>query len=112
MRHALPWLLPIALLLCAGCADEELDPRPTPIDDAVQLTNREPGPACRPLECVEVRSGRQDSPTSDALRAYAAHRGANYVVLDTFAVYDEPEDEAVLTRARLFRCPAFAAAVY
>jgi hypothetical protein len=97
---------------CAGCADEEIDRRPTALDDAVQLSNREPGPGCRPLECVEVRSGQDEAPTSDALRAYAAHRGANYVVLDTFAVYDEPADESVLTRARLFRCPAFITATY
>ena len=111
MRHALPCLLLLAAV-CAGCADEEIDRRPTRVDDAVQLSNREPGPACRPLECVEVRSGREERPTGDALRAYAAYRGANYVVLDTFAVYDEPDDEAVLTRARLFRCPAVVAVTY
>lgn len=111
MRHALRLIVPLALV-CAGCADEEVDRRPTPVPAPVQLSNREPGPGCHPVECVEVRSGQNERPTSDALVAYAARRGANYVVLDTFTVYDEPDDESVLTRARLFRCPAFAAMTY
>jgi hypothetical protein len=102
--RSLPWLFPVALL-ASGCADEELERAPTRLADRVQLGNREPGPSCRALEHVEVRSGRRDRPTSDALRAYAVERGANYIVVDTFSVFDEVEDSVVLTRARLFYCP-------
>ena len=107
MERALPSLFVIALI-GGGCAEAELDRAPTGPADTVQLSNREPGSACRPLECVEVRSGRDDEPSSEVLRSYAADRGANYVVIDTFSVLDERTDEAVLTRARLFRCPALA----
>jgi len=109
MKRALPLLLGIALA-GAGCAEEALERGPARRADAVQLSNREPGPACRPLECVEVRSGHDDVTSSDALRAYAAERGANYIVIDTFSVFAEHDD--VLTRARLFCCPAFVVATY
>lgn len=95
-------------LACAGCAEEELERVPTRCSGDVVLSNREPGAACRALEAIEVRSGRDDEPTGDAMRAYAASRGANYVVVDTFSVYDEGDESSVLTRARLFACPALA----
>ncbi len=96
----------LLIAMCAGgCADVELERAATRPADAVQLSSREPGPACRALACVEVRSGRDDEPSSEALRAWAVEHGANYVVLDTFRVFDETDDRAVLTRARLFACP-------
>jgi hypothetical protein len=97
-------LVLFGLLAVAGCYDD-MEPVPTRLDDAVQMANREPGPACCGLEAVEVRSTKSQQPTYDALRAYATTRHANYVVVDTFSVYDMPDDEAVLTRARLYRCP-------
>lgn len=95
----------VIVLAAGGCAETELERAPGPVRDEVQLANRDPGSACRPLFAVEVRSGRNDVPTSDAVRDYAAARGANYVVIDTFSVYDDDEAEDVLTRARLFACP-------
>ncbi len=95
----------VLAVAAAGCAEEPLERAPDRIVDEVQVANRDPGPACRPLVAVEVRSGRDDMPSSEALRNYAAARGANYVVVDTFSVYDEREDSEVLTRARLFCCP-------
>lgn len=102
-------LLFFAIALAAGgCAEEEVERAPTRPADTVQVASRDPGPGCRRLECVEVRSGRDDEPSSEALRAYAAERGANYVVVDNFSVYDDDADFLVLTRARLFACPALA----
>jgi hypothetical protein len=99
----------IALAAAAiGCAEDELERAPGHVGDEVQVANRDPGPACRALAAVEVRSGRDDEPSENALRDYAAERGANYVVIDTFSVYDETEDSQVLTRARLFSCPRLA----
>ena len=103
-------LLAIALA-AGGCAEDELERGAGRIGDEVQLANRDPGPACCALETIEVRSGRADEPCTSALRDYAAERGANYVVLDTFSVF-ESEDEAVLTRARLFCCPRLATLAY
>jgi hypothetical protein len=101
----LPLLLVIAFA-AGGCAEDELDrvsvQRPA---DTVVLASRDPGPGCCALDAIEVRSGRDDEPSSDTLRYYAARRGANYVVIDTFTVYDESTDTPVLTRARLFSCP-------
>jgi len=96
-------------LAAGGCAEDELERRPAPAVEAVQLANRDPGAVCRRLVAVEVRSGRYDLPSSDTLRELAAARGANYVVIDTFSVYDDREDTPVLTRARLFCCPSLPA---
>jgi hypothetical protein len=109
MTRARLWLFAMVLAL-AGCAEEEMERGNTAVADTVQVGNRDPGPACRGIAAVEVRSGSSDVPSSDALREYAATRGANYVVVDTFSVYDEPEDATVLTRARLFACPRLALA--
>lgn len=101
MKRALPWWLPLGLLV-AGCAEEELARVPTHVGSGVVVTDREPGSCCRALAAVEVQSDRDDAPTGDTLRDYALARGANYVVLDDFGVFD---DDLVRTRARLFACP-------
>ncbi|MCU1283215.1 MAG: hypothetical protein JWM53_6761 [bacterium] len=92
-------------LLASGCFDDELERVPTHLDDAVQLGNRDPGPACCGLEAVEVCSGNKERATLEALRAYAVQRAANYIVVDAFSVYEIPGQESVHTQARLFRCP-------
>jgi hypothetical protein len=104
MRRSLPWLFPLTLL-ASGCVDEELDRAPTRVADVVQVSNRNPSPRCHGLESVEVRSGKREASTSDALRAYAAARGSNYVVVDTFSVFAAETETVILTRARLFACP-------
>jgi hypothetical protein len=109
MTRAKLWLFAMVLAL-AGCAEEEVERGDRRVADTVEVGNRDPGPACRGVAAVEVQSGKNDVPSADALREYAAARGANYVVVDTFSVYDEPEDATVLTRARLFRCPRLALA--
>ncbi len=103
MKRALPSLFAV-VFAAAGCAEGERE-RVHDRADEVQIGERAPGPACRPLEWVEVRSGHGDEPGSQALRAYAVERGANYVVIDTFRVLDDGDEEGVLTRARLFACP-------
>lgn len=100
-----PWVPLVIALSCAACAEDEVETRVHDAADEVQLANRDPGGACQNVDAVEVRSRRNDLPTSDMLRAYAEERGANYVVVDTFSVYEENDDSTVLTRARLFRCP-------
>jgi hypothetical protein len=90
---------------CGACAEDEAERASTNFAADVQLTNREPGSACRHIAAVEVRAGRDDLPSAETLRAYAQDRGANYVVIDAFRVCDESEDATVLTQARLFRCP-------
>jgi hypothetical protein len=92
-------------LWVCGCAEAELERTPTAIADAVEISSRAPGAACAPLETLEVHSGKHDSPTTEVLRQYAWQRAANYVVLDTFSVYDEKDADVVLVRARLYRCP-------
>ncbi|MCU1277348.1 MAG: hypothetical protein JWM53_894 [bacterium] len=107
MKRSTTLLCPLALL-ATGCLDDELERVPTRLDDAVQLGNRDPGHGCCGLEGVEVRSGNGERSTFETVRAYAAGRDANYVVIDAFRVDDMPGHEAVLTRARLFRCPRLA----
>jgi hypothetical protein len=97
-------------LACAACVEDEVGVRVQDVVDEVQFANRDPGGACRNVAAIEVRSGRNDLPSSEMLRAYAEERGANFVVIDTFSVCEEHEEAAVLTRARLFRCPLACAA--
>jgi len=97
--------LGLMALLAGGCAEEEVEVRPTRAVDAVQLTSREPGAGCRALETVEVSSHAQSSPSRQALAAYAAARGANYVTVATFSVYADSDEDDLLTRARLYSCP-------
>lgn len=99
-------------IAAAGCAEEELERTSDHVADTVQLATRDPGAGCKGLGAVEVRSGSKDVPSSATLRDYAATHGANYVVVDTFSVYDEAEDATVLTRARLFACPRLAYSGY
>jgi hypothetical protein len=93
------------LALMCGCAEVEATRLPTEVADTVQLSAHEPGPACGALEQVEVRSRRHDAPSADALRLYAWQRDANYVVLDSFSILDDDNEDVVLVRARLYRCP-------
>ncbi|HEY2742980.1 MAG TPA: hypothetical protein VGL86_00095 [Polyangia bacterium] len=92
-------------LLPAGCAEDEDARRPTPPQRAVVVSNREPGSCCRALGSVEAQSDHDEAATGDTLREYAAARGANYVVLEGFVVFDE----RVIARARIFDCPELAA---
>jgi hypothetical protein len=97
------WLL--LALWAIGCAESE----PSRVASAsppsgVILSNRDPGSCCRALGNVEVQSDREDEAATDTLRDTAVARGANFIVLDGFGVYDE----RVLARARLFRCPELA----
>ncbi len=98
-----PWLL--LGLVALGCAEEEGARIPTPPPHAVVLSNREPGSCCHALGNVEAQSDHDEAATSETLRAYAAERGANYVMLDGFVVFDE----RVIARARIFDCPELAA---
>jgi hypothetical protein len=98
MKRA-PWIL--LGLLVLGCAEEEDARVPTLPARAVVMSNRDPGSCCRALGNVEAQSAHEDAATSDTLRAYAVARGANYVVLDGFVVFDE----RVVARARIFDCP-------
>jgi hypothetical protein len=104
MKPSLPWLLPLALL-AGGCVEDEADVRSTRVADTVLLANRDPGAGCRTVETVEVTSRPRDCPSRQALTAYAAARGANYVAVDTFTVYADRDEDVVLTRARVFACP-------
>jgi hypothetical protein len=90
--------------LIAGCAEDELLTRPGPMR-GVELTTVEASPACRWIEAVEVRSGHRDPTANEMLSAHAFERGANYVVLDAFAVVANSEDIYAVTRARLYQCP-------
>jgi hypothetical protein len=92
-------------ILALGCAEEEGARVSTPPPRAVVMSNREPGSCCRALGNVEAQSDHDDATTSETLRAYAAARGANYVVLEGFVVFDE----RVIARARIFDCPELAA---
>lgn len=106
MRRAIVSSLCLAALLFCACAEDE--PLPTPVTDPVQISGREPGPGCRLLQAVEVRSGRGEDPAHAVLSNYAAEQRSNYVVLDGFTVLEEPEESVVIVRARLFCCPLVA----
>jgi len=92
-----------ALVVLTGCAEERVCVRPD--RPWVELSTVEAGPACQPLEAVEMQSGEHDPSSHELLRAYAADRGANYVVLDAFGAIKTDDDILAITRARLFRCP-------
>lgn len=77
--------------------------------DAVTLSNIAPHPSCRSLEMAEVRAPEGQSRVYDLLRTYAADLGANYVVIDSFAVIDGGTETEVIARARLFYCRVFPA---
>src|SRR5262249_30356038 len=95
------------LLLLAGCAEELVEcVRPDTPPPRVELSAVEAPPSCQPMDAVEIRSGEHEPTSHDQLRAYAADRGANYVVLDAFGVVYSEDDIIAVTRARLFRCPS------
>jgi hypothetical protein len=100
------WICAGLALLLAGCI--EATPTVGPCaTDTVQLTNREPGPACVPLGAAEAHSGEgadRDLTAYATLRSYARSVGANYVVLDAFAVASD-EGWPTALRGRLFSCP-------
>jgi hypothetical protein len=87
-----------------GCVEERvcarLDPAPW-----IELSTVPAGPACEPMEAVEMHSGERDPTGHELLREYAAARGANYVVLDAFGALRTGEEIVAVNRARLFRCP-------
>jgi hypothetical protein len=94
----------VAATLLAGCIEERLCARPDPVP-GIELSTVEAAPTCQPIDAVEMRSGERDPTSHELLRAYAAERGANYVVLDAFGVITTSEDILAVTLSRLFRCP-------
>jgi hypothetical protein len=94
----------LLLMLLAGCAEERECVRPDPAP-WIELTTVEASPACQPMEAVDMQSGEHEPTSHELLRAYAAERGANYVVLDAFGAIRTDDDILAVTRARLFRCP-------
>ncbi len=87
----------LCAVLLAGCVEA------APVErERVRFVDREPA-ACRRVEAVEVESDHGQCSTRQQLLHYAAIRGANYVVLDSFTVLD-PLDPPVIARARLFSC--------
>jgi hypothetical protein len=96
-----------ALWVC-GCAEADVARVPDSVAEDIAISEHDPGPACCPLETVEVRSGKHEGPSLEALRLYAWRRAVNYVVLDTFSILDDGEEGTVLLRARLYRCPQLA----
>jgi len=94
----------IAAALIGGCADQEAFTRPAPAP-GIELSTVEAAACCRPIGAVEVQSGQRDPTSHELLRAFAAERGANYVVLDAFGVLTNIDDVFAVTRARLFQCP-------
>jgi hypothetical protein len=90
--------------LLAACVEERVCARPDP-PPAIALSTIEADPACQPIESVEMQSGEREPSSHELLRAYAAQKGANYVVLDAFGAITTIDDVLAVTRARLFRCP-------
>jgi hypothetical protein len=104
----------IGMCALAGCAEGTAGPRvDARLVDHVQVSRAEPGAACRSLGAVDgkVDDDCDDScgyeAAYDALRAAAALRGGNYVVLDSFAGgrsiggYDGP----MALQGRVYSCP-------
>ncbi len=89
----------------AGCATASLSSPAPHRGGAVELSSREPEPGCSLLGALELRAPAGGRTTPELLGAWAAERGGNYVVLDAFSVVAEPDVE-LITRARLFSCPA------
>jgi hypothetical protein len=101
-------LTTIAAVLVVGCGSETVT---TPLRnaDAVTLSNIPPHPSCRTLEMAEVRAPEGQARVYELLRLYAADLGANYAVVDSFAVIDGGTETEVIARARLFHCRVFPA---
>lgn len=97
-----------AAILVVGCGAETVT---TPLrhSDAVTLSNVPPHPSCRALEMAEVRAPEGQTRVYELLRGWAAEVGANYVVVDSFAVIDGGTESEVIARARLFHCRVFPA---
>jgi hypothetical protein len=96
------WVL--AVIGLGACAEDEVVRRPDPLP-SIELSTVEAPPRCMPIQGVEVRSGSRDPAAHEVLKAFAAERGANYVVLDAFGVVSNDDDIVAVSRARLFRCP-------
>ena len=94
----------VALLGLMGCAEERVCVRPDPAP-FIELSTTEASASCQLLDAVEMQSGEREPSSHELLRAYAAERGANYVVLDAFGAIKTDDDIVAVTRARLFRCP-------
>jgi hypothetical protein len=94
--------------LVGGCASHEAPPRLAACAvEAVQISNREPGPACIPLGAAAAHSGEGETravPAYATLRSLAGTVGANYVVVDSFAVALD-EGWPTTLRGRMFACP-------
>jgi hypothetical protein len=94
------------LAIAPGCVDSN-DMKIAPyLVDSVQVSKKEPGPACRALGALDGTSaedcdGRYESAYA-SLRTHAALRGGNYVVID--AVLTEVLDRAIVINGRLYAC--------
>jgi hypothetical protein len=111
MRSATILMVGLSAVLGAGCAETaDLERAEPALIAAVQVSKLEPQAACRALGAVDARSS--DEATSmyssayETLRATAAVRGANYVVIDSitgphvWAAYDP----TMTIHGRLFAC--------
>ncbi len=97
-------LIWVVLFVWGGCFEEQAVRLPSQFTEAIQVSKREPGAACRTLGAIEGRSRDLDdsayTSAYDTLRSNAALRGGNYVVIDLI----NGADGAVIIHGRLFNC--------
>ncbi len=110
--------------MCAasGCAETVAAPRPDArLIERVQVSKAEPSPDCQALGAIEGRSADCDDPDNnveayqsayDSLRAAAAVRGGNFVVIDStggphlVSISPVVYDGRMSIRGRVFACNA------
>ena len=85
---------------------------PLEVREKLAFTDDAVGPAVRELGALPSIAEAVLLSTCNRVEIYAATRGANYLVIDSFSIFDESDSNAVLTRARLFCCPTLARASY
>jgi hypothetical protein len=99
----------LTVLAAGGCV-EEMQPLPARFTEVVQVSKREPGPACRPLGAIEGRSREIDrvpyESAYEVLRTNAALRGGNYVVIDLLhgANLASSNESSIVIHGRLYDC--------
>ncbi len=94
----------------AGCAEVPDSARISPVlVEAVQVSKAEPGGQCRSLGaldgmCADCEGARYES-AYGSLRANAALRGGNYVVIDLITANHSGIEDGIAIHGRVYACP-------
>jgi hypothetical protein len=101
------WLVAIGL---AGCVEVSDSARISPVlIEAVHVSRAEPAGQCRALGALDGTCGDCDNASYESaygsLRANAALRGGNYVVIDLITVHRPGNEDGIAIHGRVYSCP-------